>query len=142
MASILLIVSLFLIERFAFNAIDTNYDPFSKIAHEKRELRGKLIDHELTKSIPYKDINKLFPENNEIEGDISDSPKFGIDLYRISYTSVFLDKIVTLSGLIIVPNKDGPIHHVQYHHGTMLPYPYANGEGSLDAPSLYSGEYP
>jgi hypothetical protein len=106
------------------------------------KLLGKLIDHELIKSIPYKYINKLFPENNEIEFDISDLPKFDIDLYRISYTSVFLDEIVTLSALIIVPNKDGPIHHVQYHHETVLPYPHANGEGSLDAPSLYFGKYP
>ena len=49
---------------------------------------------------------------------------------------------MTLSGLIIVPDKDGPIRHLQYHHGTLLPYPYVNGEGSLDAPSLYSGGYP
>ena len=131
-----------MIERFAFFAIETNYDPLSKIAHEKKALRGKLVDHELIRRIPYEDVNKLFPESNEIEGNVSDLPEFDIDLYRIRYSSVFLDKIVTLSGLIIVPKKDGPIDHVQYHHGTLLPYPYANGEGSLDAPSLYSGEYP
>lgn len=135
-------VSLFLVERFAFITIVTNYDPFSKIAHEKRELRGQLIDYELVKKIPSEDINKLFPESDEIQGDISELPTFDIDLYRISYTSVFLDEMVTLSGLIIVPDKDGPIRHLQYHHGTLLPYPYVNGEGSLDAPSLYSGGYP
>ena len=96
----------------------------------------------MIKRIPHNDVNKLFPENNEIGGDVSDLPQFDIDLYRISYTSVFLDEVVALSGLIIVPNKDGPIHHVQYHYGTRRPYPYANGEGSLHAPSLYSGEYP
>jgi hypothetical protein len=142
LASILLVLGLFLVERFAFITIDTNYDLFSKIAHEKRELRGKLIDYELVNKISSKDINKLFPENDEIQGDISKLPTFDIDLYRISYTSVFLDEIVILSGLIIVPNKDGPIRHLQYHHGTLLPYPYVNGEGSLDAPSLYSGGYP
>lgn len=131
-----------MIERFAFIVIDTNYDPFSKIAHEKRALRGKLIDHELIKRIPYLDINTLFPANNEIEGDVSDLPKLDIDVYRINYTSVFLDEVVTLSGLIIVPNKEDPIDHVQYRHGTMLPYLYVNGEGSLDAPSLYFGGYP
>tara|TARA_B110000208_G_C11717471_1_gene411610 strand:+ start:1208 stop:1312 length:105 start_codon:yes stop_codon:yes gene_type:complete len=34
--------------------------------------------------MPLKDINKLFPENNEIERDVSDLPKFDMDLYRIS----------------------------------------------------------
>ena len=93
LASILLVVSLFLVERFAFITIDTHYDPFSKIAHEKRELRGQLIDYELVKKIPSEDINKLFPESNEIQGDISELPTFDIDLYRISYTSVFLDEM-------------------------------------------------
>ena len=135
-------LGLFLVERFAFITIDTNYDLFSKIAHEKRELRGKLIDYELVNKISSKEINRLFQENDEIQGDLSTLPTFDIDLYRIRYPSVFLDEIVILSGLIIVPNKDGPIRHLQYHHGTLLPYPYVNGEGSLDAPSLYSGGYP
>ncbi len=138
----LLIISLFLAERFAFITVDKSYDPYSKIADKKRTLRGQLIDSEFVKRISSEEINRLFPESNEIPGDISDLPTFDIDLYKIRYTSVFLNEIVTLSGLVIVPDNEGSLSHLQYHHGTMMPFPYKNGEGSLDVPSLYSGGYP
>ena len=138
----LFLICLFLIERFAFITVDTNYDPYSERADEKRALRGQLIDSGFVIRISSDDINSLFPEHDEIPGDIDHLPTFDIDLYRIRYTSVFLDDIVTLSGLVIVPDREGSLSHMQYHHGTMLPFPFPNGEGALDAPSLYAGNYP
>ncbi|TFG19451.1 MAG: hypothetical protein EU533_06810 [Promethearchaeota archaeon] len=122
--------------------IDISYDPYSEYANEVVDERGILMGYEFIKTIEANDINDLFPEIDENEGDISDLPEYDIDLYRINYTSVFLYEIVNLSGLIVVPKKNSTLSHIQYHHGTMRPYPYENGEGSKDAPSLYEGEKP
>ena len=84
-------------------------------------------------------INDLYEEGLEYEGDISMLPEYDIDLYRIVYQSVYENELVELSGLIVVPDRVGEIAHLQYHHGTMFPYPFPEGEGSLDAPSLYDG---
>ena len=137
-----IILVAFSLERFVV-IIDTSYDPYSEYASTKKEERGELLDYEFIKTITSDEINGLFPETDENEGDISNLPEYDIDLYRINYTSIFLYDIVTLSGLIIVPQKTGPLSHMQYHHGTL--YPYADnlyGESLLDAPSLYDGNYP
>ncbi|MCP4122960.1 MAG: hypothetical protein GY751_14510 [Bacteroidetes bacterium] len=102
--------------------------------------RGKLISAEFINTIRATDINSFFPEAEELEGDISNLPYRDIDLYRVIYSSIFKNEIIELSGLIVIPKSDEPLSHIQYHHGTMLPYPYPHGEGSLDAPSLYNGE--
>ena len=86
------------------------------------------MDYEFIKTITSDEINGLFPETDENEGDISNSPEYDIDLYRINYTSIFLYDIVTLSGLIVVPQKTGPLSHMQYHHGTLYPYTDIPGE--------------
>jgi len=104
--------------------------------------RGILVSHEFIKTIPNENINALFPEKNQYKGDISKLPKYDIDLFRITYSSIHAGKIVQLSGLIVVPKKEGALSHLQYHHGTLLPYPYGHGEGNLDAPSLYDGNAP
>lgn len=122
--------------------IDISYDPYSEYANKVVDERGILMDYEFIKTVEANDINDLFPEINENEGDISDLPEYDIDLYRINYTSVFLYDNVNLSGLIIVPQNNSSLSHLQYHHGTMFPYPHGNGEGSNDAPSLYKGEEP
>ena len=102
--------------------------------------RGKLVSQEFITTISSNQIEKLFPEANELEGDVSKVVKFDIDIYKVTYTSTFQHKIVELSGLLVVPKTDKPLWHLQYHHGTLLPYPSTNGEGSLDAPSLFDGE--
>ena len=104
--------------------------------------RGTLVSQTFIKTILAQNINSLFPEKNQHKGDISQLPKYDIDLYNIIYTSIHAGELVQLSGLIIVPKKEGMLPHLQYHHGTMLPYPYGHGEGSLDAPSLYDGNAP
>ncbi|MBD3351931.1 MAG: hypothetical protein GF364_10640 [Candidatus Lokiarchaeota archaeon] len=139
---LLITISTFAIERFAFITIDTSYDPYSEYASTIKGERGNLLSYEFVTSIQAEDVNGLFPETDENEGDISDLPTYDIDLYRINYTSVFLYEIVNLSGLIIIPQKLGELSHIQYHHGTLFPYPDEMGEGLLDAPSLYEGNYP
>jgi hypothetical protein len=139
---IFLILVGFTSERFIFIGIDTSYDPYSEYASSNKEERGSLLGFEFIKTINSSEIDGLFPEGAAIEGDIQSLPEYDIDLYRINYTSILFYDIVTLSGLIVVPQKVGSLSHIQYHHGTLLPYPYQHGEGSLDAPSLYNGTFP
>lgn len=131
----------FAISIFAVN-IDTSHDPYTDYAATVVDKRGKLLTNDFVKTVDASDINGLFPELDEGEGDISSLPEYDIDLYRITYTSVFLEEIVTLSGLVVIPQKQGKLSHVQYHHYTLFPYDCGNGESNLDAPSLYDGEYP
>ncbi|MGV9174169.1 MAG: hypothetical protein ACOC35_16595, partial [Promethearchaeia archaeon] len=77
--------------------IDISYDPYSEYANKVVDERGILMDYEFIKTVEANDINDLFPEINENEGDISDLPEYDIDLYRINYTSVFLYDNVNLS---------------------------------------------
>ncbi len=111
----------------------------TKIEFNQQDERGKLISYQFINTIPASNINDLYPERLEYEGDVSHLPNYDINLYRILYASLQEDKLVELSGLIVVPITDEPISHMQYHHGTMFPYPFPEGEGSLDAPSLYTG---
>ncbi len=106
------------------------------------EKRGKLVSYEYVNSINAANINDFFDEKNELEGNIDGIPKYDIDIYRIIYTSVFKGEIIELSGLIVLPKKDGALSHLQYHHGTLFPYEYPEGEGSSDAPSLYDATLP
>ncbi|OSY89284.1 hypothetical protein WH52_01165 [Tenacibaculum holothuriorum] len=104
--------------------------------------RGELISSTFVKTISASEINNLFPEKSNYEGDITNLPNYDISLYSVVYRSIHAGEPIDLSGLIIVPSKKGELSQVQYHHGTMLPYPAPNGEGSLDAPSLYNGLTP
>lgn len=135
-------ISAFAIERFTFVNIDITDNPYSLYATSVKAERGKLLGYEFIKTINSSEINDLFPEIDENVGEIRNIPKYDIDLYRINYTSIFLYEIVTLSGLIVVPHKSVPLSHIQYHHGTLFPFPGEYGEGSLDAPSLYKGIFP
>ncbi len=110
---------------------------------EKTEIkRGKLLSSELVATISKDSINAYFPERLEMDGSVDSLPKYDIDLYKISYGSIYQDSLVQLSGLIVVPKKEGTYTYIQYHHGTLLPYPAKDGWGSLDAPSHYQGTAP
>lgn len=104
--------------------------------------RGQLLQSEFVVSISKDNINKYFPERKTMQGNIDDVPKYDIDLYKITYSSVHDGKSVKLSGLVVVPKKQGELYHLQYHHGTLYPYPAKDGWGSLDVPSLYQGDFP
>lgn len=104
------------------------------------EGRGELLSYEFINTILAQDIHGLYPEGAEYEGDVSNLPNYDIDLYRIVYQSIQNNELVQLSGLIVVPIRDEALSHMQYHHGTMYPYPFPFGEGNLDAPSLYDGK--
>lgn len=104
--------------------------------------RGHLLSSKHIATISKDNINAYCPEQIDMQGNIKDVPKYDIDLYRITYSSLYRDSIVELSGLIIVPKKDGVVTHLQYHHGTLLPYPAKDGWGNQDAPSLYKGNAP
>lgn len=108
--------------------------------HNHLEGRGELLQYEFINTILADDIHGLYAEGAEYEGDISILPHYDINLYRIVYQSIQNDELVTLSGLIVVPIRDEALSHMQYHHGTMYPYPFPFGEGKLDAPSLYDAQ--
>lgn len=64
-----------------------------------------------------------------------------VQLHQVFYSSVYDGEPVVLSGLVTLPvDVSAPLPHLQYHHGTMMLAPFENGEGVLDAPSLYHGE--
>jgi len=126
-----------------FNPLLINANNLAKNCQQiGQDGRGALVSQTFLKTILSENINSLFPEKNQHEGDIRQLPKYDIDLYKIVYASIHAGELVHLSGLIVVPKKEGSLSHLQYHHGTMLPYPYGHGEGSLDAPSLYDGNEP
>ncbi|QGM81256.1 alpha/beta hydrolase family protein [Otariodibacter oris] len=104
--------------------------------------RGHLLTSEFVATIDKNNINHYFPEREMMEGNIDDLPKYDIDLYRITYRSVYENSPVVLSGLVVVPKKEGKLDHIQYHHGTLYPYAKDEGWGNLDAPSLYDGHAP
>ncbi len=114
----------------------------AQTADNKLTERGQLLSSELVVSISKDKINAYFPERKDMKGNIDDLPKYDIDLYKITYGSIYQDKLVKLSGLVVVPKKAGKLTHLQYHHGTILPYPAPDGWGSQDAPSLYQGTAP
>ncbi len=115
-----------------------------KVQESKKQTikRGQLLSSEFIASISKDKINDYFPERKEMKGNIDDLPKYDIDLYKIAYGSIYQGKFVELSGLIVVPKKEGKVTHLQYHHGTLLPYRAKDGWGSQDAPSLYKGNLP
>ncbi len=104
--------------------------------------RGQLLDATFITSIGKDQVNAYFPEKDTMKGNIDDLPRYDIDLYKIVYSSIYKNELVELSGLIVVPKKEGTCTHLQYHHGTLLPYPAKEGWGCQDAPSLYRGNYP
>ncbi|HSH04064.1 MAG TPA: alpha/beta hydrolase [Anaerolineae bacterium] len=99
--------------------------------------RGALLDYEQIDTIDSDDIAAIYPEN---EAPITFD--YDLTLYRIYYSSIYHGNPIVLSGLVSIPDTDQPLPHYQYHHGTMIPAPSAEGEGTLDAPSLYQGGGP
>ena len=73
---------------------DTSYDPYTEYALSVKDQRGKLLSQEFVKTVPASEINRLFPEINENVGDISGLPEYDINLYKITYTSVYLTEII------------------------------------------------
>ncbi len=125
----------------ANNTKTTELETMNK-AENKLSERGQLLSAEFVASIKKDKINAYFPERKEMKGNIDNVPKYDIDLYKITYGSIYQGQLVELSGLVVVPKKDGKITQLQYHHGTLYPYPAKDGWGSLDAPSLYQGDSP
>ncbi len=120
---------------------ETKTKNMQKSDHKTIE-RGQLLSSELVARISKDDINAYFPERKKMKGDIEEVPQYDIDLYKITYGSVYKGKLTELSGLIIVPQKNSSYTLLQYHHGTLLPYPAKDGWGNQDAPSLYEGNSP
>ncbi|MCS4533631.1 alpha/beta hydrolase family protein [Neisseria montereyensis] len=104
--------------------------------------RGHLISETHVTTLTKDQVNDFLPEQNKLEGNISDVPKYDIDLYKIVYTSDYNGKVVNLSGMIMIPKRADKITQLQYHHGSLYPYPAESGWGSEDAPSLYDGKAP
>ncbi|WP_458119742.1 alpha/beta hydrolase family protein [Paenibacillus sp. Z6-24] len=104
-------------------------------SHLNPSERGKLVSYEKVAELSTKQIHQLNPETN-----IRSLLAYGVTLYSVSYTSLYDGEPVVLSGLVSIPSGKTKPSFLQYHHGTMLPVPAPEGEGSNDAPSLYRGK--
>lgn len=95
--------------------------------------RGKLMGYEKVETIAADKVKLLNP-NHEIDKYARND----IEVYRIYYGSLYNRKQkVVLSGLIAFPKSGSPLVFCQYHHGTLMPFPYEIGLGATDAPSLF-----
>ncbi|MEI7500760.1 MAG: lipase family protein [Bacteroidota bacterium] len=104
--------------------------------HPDSIVRGKLMGYEKVETITSEDVKLLNPNHETDQYARND-----IEVYRIYYGSLYNKKQkVVLSGLIAFPKSDRPLIFYQYHHGTLLPFPYEMGMGATDAPSLFKFE--
>ncbi len=140
LATILIVVGIITYNIFGYSLF-IQPQKITETNHKTTE-RGHLLSSKHIATISKNSINAYFPEQTKMQGNISEVPKYDIDLYKITYNSLYKDSIVELSGLVIVPQKEGGVTHLQYHHGTLLPYPAKDGWGNKDAPSLYKGNAP
>ncbi|MEI6434061.1 MAG: lipase family protein [Bacteroidota bacterium] len=99
-------------------------------------VRGKLLTYEKVETITAENVKLLNPNHETDQYARND-----IEVYRIYYGSLYNGKQkVALSGLIAFPKTDRPLVFCQYHHGTLLPFPFEGGMGATDAPSLFRFE--
>lgn len=98
--------------------------------------KGKLLHYELVNSLTAKQIKGFFPKKKGITHE--EFVKYGVELYRVYYSSENQGHEVVLSGMIAVPkvDKTQPLPHYQYHHGTLLPVDLPLVPTGMDAPSL------
>ncbi|MEH6343573.1 MAG: hypothetical protein V7785_00675 [Bermanella sp.] len=99
--------------------------------------RGDLLTYEKVATRTISEVNTNTPEF-----DLAEYLKYDLEFYRVTYSSEYRQKPIALSGLVIVPKSDQSLPHLQYHHGTMFPFPDASGFGNEDTPSLYVGQGP
>jgi predicted esterase len=98
--------------------------------------RGKLMGFEKIETITAEHVKLLNPNHETDQYARND-----IEVYRIYYGSAYNKKQnVVLSGLVAFPKSENPLIFYQYHHGTLLPFPYEMGMGATDAPSLFKFE--
>lgn len=97
---------------------------------------GTLLKHELINTLTIEQVKKYFPQKRGIQHE--PFIEYGVELYRIYYSSENLGEPTILSGLIAVPvsTKDQALAHYQYHHGTLLPVNLPLVPTGMDAPSL------
>lgn len=108
----------------------------------EQNLRGSLVEYEFVNRISAEDVVANFPEQAYYDESIESIARYAVKIYRYTYNSVYKDEPIVLSGLLMVPDIDEPLPIYTYLHGTLKPYPMPEGEGNLDIPSLYKGEFP
>jgi hypothetical protein len=104
--------------------------------------RGSLVDYQFISTITAEAVVNNFPEQADYAEQIDTIAKYPISIYRYTYNSIYKNQPIVLSGLIMVPVTNQPLPIFTYLHGTMKPYPFPEGEGSEDIPSIYNGAYP
>lgn len=77
--------------------------------------RGDLVSYELKGSLTVSDIREL---NEEIDPSFL---KYDLSYYRIVYKTLFKDKLINASGLVLVPDKVDSTHLMAFFHGTSIP---------------------
>jgi predicted esterase len=97
---------------------------------------GKLMGYEKVESISAGNVKVLNPYHDLDQYAIND-----VEVYRIYYGSVYNgNRKVVLSGLVVFPKSHRLLVFYQFHHGTLLPFPFEYGMGAPDAPSLFKFE--
>ena len=76
--------------------------------------------------------------NRLTEFDGNEVAKYGVNLYSITYETIYLGKSIEASGLLIVPINVDTVRLIMYCHGTEIPSEVLNVKYAT--PSLYKGE--
>ncbi|MCX6286596.1 MAG: hypothetical protein NTY96_05730 [Bacteroidetes bacterium] len=98
--------------------------------------RGRLMGYEKVESIPAGNVKLINPYH-----ELDQYARNDVEVYRIYYGSVYKgNQKVVLSGLVAFSKCAHPLIFYQFHHGTLLPFPFESGMGAPDAPSLFKFE--
>ena len=124
----LIFVPLFLIA--LLTSCDTSSDPLSPTESD----RGKIIETELTASLPSAFINTMFT----FAGDLPEFvPQYDVTIYRIVYTTLDpAGNLVEVSGAIFIPSLSENLPMASIQHGTQS---LRNGVASVDPVNGYEG---
>jgi len=86
------------------------------------------VSHELAVSYTSTSIKSLFEAMQAIYPDVStltDMVQYNVDVYIVTYKTVFLGEEVEVSGLVCVPNSEGVFPIVSFQNGTNTSYAQA-----------------
>ncbi len=89
------------------------------------------VSYELVQSYSVQDINNAITDLGIPNGILA--PEYGVDFYRVMYTTEYKDSMVVVSGAMMIPqNMTCPAPLTSYQHGT--------SSNKLGVPSYDSGE--
>jgi len=76
-----------------------------------------LVSSELFLSRSASDL-QVFLGAGSVDIDLNEL-KYNVDLYKITYKTMYKDNVIEASGLVILPDTDDPVGMVSFQHGTI-----------------------